>query len=114
MEEHIGNHQPRHFSVDSVVTVLEITVSHWPFSDQFQHLANQNPFWSAKFTFSMGWELQGRIQGGVSRQWLYINYIIIYCNYSHYYFKRSALYPTESYRCMNLLAAVPAAQQLYS
>ena len=34
----------------------------------------------------------------------------IYCNYSHYYFKRSALYPTESYRCMNLLAAVPAAQ----
>ena len=39
---------------------------------------------------------------------------IIYCNYSHYYFKRSALYPTESCRCMNLLAAVPAAQQLYS
>ena len=24
--------------------VLEITVSHWPFSDQFQHLANQNLF----------------------------------------------------------------------
>ena len=26
------------------VAVLEITVSHWPFSDQFQHLANQNLF----------------------------------------------------------------------
>ena len=39
--------------------VLEITVGHWPFSDQFQHLADQNPFWSAKFTvhFSMGWQL---------------------------------------------------------
>ena len=23
-------------------SVLEITVGHWPFSDQFQHLANQN------------------------------------------------------------------------
>ena len=32
------------------VAVLEITVGHWPFSDQFQHLADQNPFWSAKFT----------------------------------------------------------------
>ena len=29
------------------VTVLEITVGHWPFSNQFQHLANQNSFWSA-------------------------------------------------------------------
>ena len=28
--------------------VLEITVGHWPFSDQFQHLADQNPYWSAK------------------------------------------------------------------
>ena len=25
-------------------TVLEITVGHWPFSDQFEHLANQNLF----------------------------------------------------------------------
>ena len=25
-------------------TVLEITVGHWPFSDQFQHFADQNPF----------------------------------------------------------------------
>ena len=31
-------------------SVLEITVGHWPFSDQFQHLADQNPFWSAKVT----------------------------------------------------------------
>ena len=23
---------------------------HWPFSDQFYHLANQNQFWSTKFT----------------------------------------------------------------
>ena len=33
-----------------ILPLLEITVSHWPFSDQFQHLANQDPFWSAKFT----------------------------------------------------------------
>ena len=26
-----------------------ITVSHWPFSGQFQHLAKRSPFWSAKF-----------------------------------------------------------------
>ena len=38
-----------HYSYN-IQTVLEITVGHWPFSDQFQHLADQNPFWSAKFT----------------------------------------------------------------
>ena len=27
----------------------------------------------------------GFLKGGVTRQWLYINYIIYYCNYSHYY-----------------------------
>jgi len=32
------------------IAVLEITVGHWPFSNQFQHLADQNPFWSANFT----------------------------------------------------------------
>ena len=57
---------------------------------------------------------QGRIQdfsrGSLEAMVIYKVYYI-YCNY---YFKRSALYPTESYRCMNLLAAVPAAQQLYS
>ena len=37
-------------------TVLEITVGHWPFSDQFQHLANQNPFWLAKFTVHFQWD----------------------------------------------------------
>ena len=26
-------------------TVLEIVVGHWPFSNQFQHLASQNSFW---------------------------------------------------------------------
>ena len=29
------------------MTVVEITVNHWSFSNQFQHLANQNSFWSA-------------------------------------------------------------------
>ena len=32
------------------LAVLETTVGHLPFSNQFQHLADQNPFWSAKFT----------------------------------------------------------------
>ena len=35
--------------------VLEITVGHWPFSDQFQHLADQNPFWSAIFPVHFQW-----------------------------------------------------------
>ena len=30
-------------------SVLEIKVGHWSFSNQFQHLADQNPFWLAKF-----------------------------------------------------------------
>jgi len=34
----------------------EITVGHWPFSDQFQHLADQNPFWSANFTAHFQWD----------------------------------------------------------
>ena len=38
--------------------VLEITVSHWPFSDQFQHLANQNPFWLAKSAVHFQWGQQ--------------------------------------------------------
>ena len=33
----------------STLAVLEVTVSHWPFRDQFQHLADQNSIWSAKF-----------------------------------------------------------------
>ena len=44
-------------TVKSVVpTMLEITVGHWPFSDQFQHLTDQNPFWSAKFTVHFRWD----------------------------------------------------------
>jgi len=35
---------------------LEITIGHWPFSDQFQHLADQNPFWSANFTIHFQWD----------------------------------------------------------
>ena len=38
------------------VPVLEITVGHWPFSDQFQHLAEQNPFRLAKFTVHFQWD----------------------------------------------------------
>ena len=30
-------------------SMLETAAGHWPFSDQFQHLANQNPFRLAKF-----------------------------------------------------------------
>jgi len=38
------------------VSVLEITVGHWPFSDQFQHLADQNLFWLANFTVHFQWD----------------------------------------------------------
>ena len=37
-------------------TVLEIIVGHWSFSDQFQHLADQNPFWSAIFSVYFQWD----------------------------------------------------------
>ena len=37
------------------MAVLEITVGHWPFSDQFQHLADQNQFWSAIFPVHFQW-----------------------------------------------------------
>ena len=48
---HGGNQLWLLFSVafNQVNTVLEITVGHRPFSDQFQYLADQNPFWSALF-----------------------------------------------------------------
>jgi len=36
--------------------VLEITVSHRPFSDQFQYLTDQNSFCSDKFTVHFQWE----------------------------------------------------------
>jgi len=39
-----------------IIAVLGITVGHWPFSDQFQHLASQNPFWSANFTVHFQWD----------------------------------------------------------
>ena len=32
------------------IPVLEIAAGHWPFFDQFQHLANQNGFWWTKFS----------------------------------------------------------------
>jgi len=40
----------------AIKTVLEITVSHWPFSNQYQQSANQNPFWSANFTVHFQWD----------------------------------------------------------
>jgi len=38
------------------MSVLEITVGHWSFSNQFQHLADQNPFWLANFTVHFQWD----------------------------------------------------------
>ena len=35
--------------------VLEITVHHWTFSNQFQHLGDQNPFLSAIFPVLFNW-----------------------------------------------------------
>jgi len=48
--------QHQHIAVCMHCTVLEITVGHWPFPDQFQYLANQNPFWSANFTVYLQWD----------------------------------------------------------
>ena len=39
-----------------IVAVLEIAAGHWLFSDQFQHLANQNPFLLAKLTAHSQWD----------------------------------------------------------
>jgi len=39
-----------------MITVLEITVGHWPFSDQFQYLTDQNSFCSDKFTVHFQWK----------------------------------------------------------
>jgi len=35
--------------------VLKIIVGHWPFFNEFQHLADQNPFWLANFTVHFQW-----------------------------------------------------------
>jgi len=40
----------------ALFSVVEITVGHWPFSDQFQNLADQNPFWLANFTVHFQWD----------------------------------------------------------
>ena len=36
--------------------VLEMTVGHWPFSDQFIQSVGQHPFWLAKFTVHFQWD----------------------------------------------------------
>ena len=49
----------QHFTICSkeiLYTVLEITAGYWPFSNKFQHLADQNLFWLAKFTEHFQWE----------------------------------------------------------
>ena len=38
--------------------MLEITVGQWPFFNLFQHLADQNPFWSATFPVQFQWGQQ--------------------------------------------------------
>ena len=43
-------------SILYAIVVLEITVGHWPFSDQFQHFADQNPFWLAIFLVHFQWK----------------------------------------------------------
>ena len=48
----MDNMLPRNITL----SVLETTAGHWPFSQQFQHLANQNLFWLAKFTVHFQWE----------------------------------------------------------
>ena len=45
----------RHYG-GNTQAVLEIAADHWPFSDQFYHLANKNPFWLAKFTVHFQWD----------------------------------------------------------
>ena len=44
---HASSGSPPDVKHPSSGLVLDIAVGHWP---QFQHLANQNPFWSVKFT----------------------------------------------------------------
>ena len=51
--------------------ILETTAGHWPFSNQFQHLADQNPFWSAKFTVHFQWKAINNLQNiPFSKKWL--------------------------------------------
>ena len=45
---------PEHFCF---LPVLEIATGHWSFSNQFRHLADQNPFWLAKFTVHFQWNM---------------------------------------------------------
>ena len=40
------------------MSVLEIATDHQPFSDQFQYMADQNLFWSAKLTVYFQWGAQ--------------------------------------------------------
>ena len=45
-----------------VLAVLEITVGHWPFSQQFQHFVNQNSFGQPNFLYiSNGTAISGNL-----------------------------------------------------
>ena len=57
-KEHIRSNAYKLFKAlySCTLAVLEVAAGHWLFSDQFQHLADQNPFWSAKFTVHFQWE----------------------------------------------------------
>ena len=46
---------PHAFQVVNSIAVLEIAAGHWLLSNQFQYLADQNPFWLAKFTVHFQW-----------------------------------------------------------
>ena len=46
---HACIHTKIHTYIQYIYAVLEITVGHWLFSNQLQHLADQNLFWLAIF-----------------------------------------------------------------
>ena len=55
---HIHTYIRTYIHAYTYTPVLEITAGHWPFSDQFQHLADQNRILVSQFycTFSIGWQ----------------------------------------------------------
>jgi len=38
------------------ITLYSARNKSWPFSNQFQHLADQNPLWLANFTVHFQWD----------------------------------------------------------
>jgi len=53
------------------IAVVDIKVGHWPFSDQLQHLADQNPFWLVNFTVHFNGMAINNLQNVLSsKKWL--------------------------------------------